>query len=84
MSVLPVCCPLRLHAISPCLIERRSRSSPDGQTLSASVERTPAEANGPPPRNVITDFQPFGVLVEHRIDDVDEGLVAGKETVPAG
>jgi hypothetical protein len=41
-------------------------------------------ANGPPPRNVIADLQPFGMLVEHRIDDVDEGLVAGEEAVAAG
>ena len=32
----------------------------------------------------IADLQPFGVLVEHRIDDVDERLVAGEEAVPAG
>ena len=30
------------------------------------------------------DLQPFGVLVEHRVDDVDERLVTGEETVPAG
>ena len=29
-------------------------------------------------------LQPLGVLVEHRIDDVDERLVAGEEAVPAG
>ena len=28
--------------------------------------------------------QPLGVLVEHRIDDVDEGFVGGEEAVPAG
>ena len=38
----------------------------------------------PPPGNVPRHLQPFGVLVEHRIDDVDERLVAGKEAVPAG
>ena len=38
----------------------------------------------PPPRNVIAHLQPLGVLVEHRIDDVDERLVAGEEAVPAG
>ena len=38
----------------------------------------------PPPGNVRRDLQPLGVLVEHRIDDVDEGLVAGEEAVPAG
>jgi hypothetical protein len=29
-------------------------------------------------------FQPFGVLVEHRINDVDERLIAVDQTVPAG
>ena len=29
-------------------------------------------------------LQPFGVLVEHRVDDVDEGLVAGEQAVAAG
>ena len=38
----------------------------------------------PPPGNVIAHLQPFGVLVEHRVDDVDERLVAGEEAVPAG
>ena len=41
-------------------------------------------ADRPPPRDVIADLQPLGVLVEHRIDDVDERLVAGEEAVPAG
>ena len=30
------------------------------------------------------DLQPLGVLVEHRIDDVDERLVAVEQPVPAG
>ena len=30
----------------------------------------------PSPFDVITDLQPFGVLVDHRIDDVNESLVA--------
>jgi len=34
------------------------------------------------PGNVIADLQPLGVLVEHRIDDVDERLVTGEEPVP--
>ena len=29
-------------------------------------------------------FQPFGVLIEHGIDDVDEGFVTGEQTVPTG
>ena len=40
--------------------------------------------DGTPPGNGASDLQPFGVLVEHRIDDVNEGLIAGKETVAAG
>ena len=28
-------------------------------------------------------LQPFGVLVEHRIDDMDKGLVAAEEAVSA-
>ena len=32
----------------------------------------------------IADLQPFRMLVEHGIDDVDEGLVAGEEAVAAG
>ncbi len=29
-------------------------------------------------------LQPFGMLVEHRIDDVDEGLVAVEQPMPSG
>src|ERR1039458_1100598 len=29
-------------------------------------------------------FQPLGVLVEHRIDDVNKGLIAVKQPVPSG
>ena len=34
--------------------------------------------------NLVADFQPLGVLVEHRVDDVNEGLVAREEAVAAG
>ena len=37
----------------------------------------------PPPWNVARDLQPFGMLIEHRIDDVNERFVAGEEAVPA-
>ena len=37
-----------------------------------------------PPAELARHLQPFGVLVEHRVDDVDEGLVAREEPVPAG
>ena len=32
----------------------------------------------------LDDLEPLGVLVEHRIDDVDERFVAGEEAVSAG
>ena len=38
----------------------------------------------PAPRDVAADLQPLRVLVDHRVDDVDEGLVAGEEAVAAG
>ena len=38
----------------------------------------------PPPRDAARDLQPLGVLVEHRVDDVDEGLVAVEQPVAAG
>ena len=38
----------------------------------------------PAPRDVVAHLEPLGVLVEHRVDDVDERLVAGEEAVPAG
>ena len=38
----------------------------------------------PPPRDVAGHLQPLRVLVEHRVDDVDEGLVAVEEAVPPG
>ena len=37
-----------------------------------------------PPGDIMTDLQPLGVLIEHRIDDVDERLVTGEEPVPPG
>ena len=33
------------------------------------------------PRNVVADLEPLRVLVEHRVDDVDERLVAAEEAV---
>ena len=36
------------------------------------------------PGKVASDFQPLGMLIEHRVDNVDERLIAGKETVAAG
>ena len=40
--------------------------------------------DGPPPRNILARIQPFRMLVEHQIDDVNERLVAGEQAVPAG
>jgi hypothetical protein len=37
-----------------------------------------------PPRQRAADVQPLGVLVEHRVDHVHEGLVGREEAVPAG
>ena len=52
------------------------------QTCEASriVER----GDRPPPGDVPGDLQPLGVLVEHRVDDVDERLVGIEEAVAAG
>ena len=36
------------------------------------------------PGNAARDLQPLRVLVEHRVDDVDERLVAVEEAVPSG
>ena len=41
-------------------------------------------SNRSPPGEAARDLQPFGVLIEHRIDDVDEGLVAVEQAMPAG
>ncbi len=38
----------------------------------------------PPPRQLAAAAQPLGVLVEHRVDDVHERLVAVEQPVPAG
>src|SRR5208337_4949399 len=38
----------------------------------------------PAPGNLAAALKPFRMLVEHRIDDVDEGLVAIEQPVPAG
>ena len=32
----------------------------------------------PAPGNVARDLEPFGVLIEHRVHDVDKGFVTGK------
>ena len=43
-----------------------------------------SEATGGAPRHVVlADVQPLRVLVDHRVDDVGEGLVGVEEAVPA-
>ena len=39
--------------------------------------------DGPAPGDVPRHLQPLGVLVEHRIDDVNERFIAVEEAVPA-
>ena len=36
----------------------------------------------PPPRDFGCRLAPFGVLIDHRVDDVDERLVATEQAVP--
>ena len=47
-------------------------------------EQVVQRGNRPPPGNVPCHLEPLGVLVEHRIDDVNERFVAGEEAVTAG
>ena len=37
-----------------------------------------------PPREAGSHFEPLGMLIEHGIDDVDEGLIAIEHAVPPG
>ena len=47
------------------------------------TEEVVERSDRPTPRDVVARLQPLGVLVEHRIDDVNERLVAREEAVPA-
>ena len=47
-------------------------------------EQNVQRCNGCTPRDLAADFQPLGMLVEHRIDDVDEGLVAREQAMAPG
>ena len=38
----------------------------------------------PAPRQFTVHLEPLGMLVEHRVDNVDEGLIAAEDAVPAG
>ena len=48
------------------------------------AEEVVERGDRPAPGDVVAHLQPLGVLVEHRVDDVDERLVAREEAVPAG
>src|SRR5438552_2162886 len=39
--------------------------------------------DGATPRNVTAHLEPLGMLIEHRVDDVDEGLIAREEAMTA-
>src|SRR5688572_2790167 len=39
--------------------------------------------DGPAPRDVVAYLQPFSVLVEHRVDDMNKSLVTREKTMPA-
>ena len=54
---------------------------PPDQRCDEDVDRGHRRA---PVQLLLRFLQPFGVLIEHRIDDVDEGFVGGKEAVTAG
>src|SRR6516165_6222658 len=47
------------------------------------TEQVVERGDRPAPSDVIGYLQPFGMLVEHRVDYVDKGLVAAEEAVPA-
>ena len=47
-------------------------------------EQVVERGDRPAPRDRARHLQPLRVLVEHRVDDVDERLVAVEEAVPAG
>ena len=47
-------------------------------------EQVVERGDGLAPGQLVAGLEPLGVLVEHRVDDVDESLVAGEEAVTAG
>ena len=52
---------------------------PPHQRTEQVIER----GDGLAPGNLSRDLQPLGVLVGHRVDDMDEGLIAVEKTVAA-
>ena len=47
-------------------------------------EQVIERCHGPAPGDAVSGLQPFGVLVEHRVDDVDKRLIAGEKAMAAG
>src|SRR5438874_13518431 len=47
-------------------------------------EQIVERGNGPTPRQMAGHLQPFRMLIEHRIDDVNESFITGEEAVAAG
>ena len=47
-------------------------------------EQVVQRGDRPPPRQPARHLQPLRVLVEHRVDDVDERFVGVEQAVPAG
>src|SRR5260370_42307710 len=47
------------------------------------TEQVVQRSDGPPPANMTRDLEPLGVLIEHRIHNVNEGLVTVEKTVAA-
>ena len=42
-------------------------------------EQIVERCDGPAPRNVVADFEPLGVLIEHGVNEMDESFVTGKK-----
>ena len=47
-------------------------------------EQIVERSDRPAPGNVVTYFEPFGMLIEHRVNDVNECFIAGEKTVAPG
>ena len=59
MSVVPVCCPLRLHAVSPCLIANRFTSPPRNALAMFSVSDSSSGSSLRAARHLRQVAQPF-------------------------
>src|SRR5207244_9972439 len=47
-------------------------------------EKIVKRRNRPAPVNVVTHFEPFGVLIEHRVNDMNECFITRKKAVAPG